>query len=182
MFKGTVLRRNKIVSSPHYAIILSEYNRLFKEHGKVNKLKFFDEFVSKKIPNITPQAWYGFVKKFEGQAGLIAAEVSNNKTSEVIAEEAVRDLAETLRTNKEAEAVGINNALNVGAALYEKIASKYLSGQTLTQFEESCLKDVLFKAMKAQDSRIHAIGKVREDHRQERILDQIFTNDTYSDE
>ena len=46
--------------------------------------------------------------------------------------------------------------------------------EKLETWEKKILADSLFKAMKAQDSRIHAIGKVRDDGREEEKLNRAF--------
>ena len=62
----------------------------------------------------------------------------------------------------------------------KEILKKYKDApEKLETWEKKILADSLFKAMKAQDSRIHAIGKVREDGREEEKLNRAFEDAAY---
>lgn len=174
--------RNRIVNHHAYPVILDLYNKELKEKGKVNKRRFFNEVIVPKIPNYTEASFYAFCKKFETEVGLAAATVQDyaHTISVPVSDAAATELATTMMENKRAEAKGINAALNVGAKFYEQLWEKYNTDpSSLTSFEASCLKDVMFKAMKSQDSRIHAIGKVREDDREEQKLRKTFDASAY---
>lgn len=174
--KATI--KNRIVNDPAYPVIIEMYNKELQEKGKVNKKRFYEEVIKKKIPSYTMSAWYQFIKRFETNVGLVAVGVEQQLSSK---QDADNGLQATLLTNEQATAKGIKAALNIGARFYNEILRKYQAGEILTKFEESCLKDAMFKAMKAQDSRIHAIGKVREDNREEQKLQKTFEDAAYGE-
>lgn len=172
-----MITKSRIASHPKYAVILHQYNEWLQRDGKVNSLKFFNEVIHPVFPEFHVQSWYLFVRKFKTSAGLIAAQAlgQGEAAAGTNADRELQTTARAMLTNDQATQRGISTALNLGAAFLEKLWKKYNeTPETLTDFERRCLSDAMFKAMKAQDSRIHAIGKVREDNRQQARFDKAF--------
>ncbi len=171
------LSTNRLATSPHYANILGEYNRQLKEKGKVSAAKFHREVIAPLIPDYKLASWYQFLARFKTTAGLAAANVAVVR-GRVSAQGPQNELAEnnlegTLMSNEMATQIGIQRALNIGADRLKEIM------ENPDQMTPKEAIDLLFKAMKAQDSRIGAIGKVREDNRQEEILHRAFKDAAY---
>ena len=161
------LRRNKIASSKYYPEILKEFNDIFARDGKVNKKKFYTEFVLPRI-KISYQGFMAFIGKFETEAGLAATAVLDRVAPATPVVEENRTIA-TLRDSAIATREGIARALNIGMdALQEIIENPHL----ISPKDRAML---LFAAMKAQDSRISATAKVRSD-----LREQVKFNKTFS--
>jgi len=86
-------------------------------------------------------------------------------------------LTQGFLTNAEATQKGINASLNVAL----------LTLQELLEHPELLLKippaqriELLFKAMRAQDSRISALKSVREDNREQARFERAFENAAYN--
>ena len=167
-----VLPTNKLASSPHYKIILNKYNQKLEQDGKVNNLKFYREEIIPLIPNYHIQSWYQFLHRFKATAGQIMAEAYNPKIKEQNKDKENK-LQTTLLNNEIATNLGIQIALNIGVGRLKDI----LANPQLMSAKDAI--DLIFKAMKAQDSRIHAIGKIREDNRKEDMFERIFSEVAY---
>lgn len=171
------LKTNRLVHHPAYPKILLQYNALLKNNGKVNDKKFYEEIVVKEIPGYHMQSWYQFLKRFKTSVGIVAADttpvapkpVAPGFTRTSMQEE----LSKTLMNNQVATSTGIQRALNIGSDRLQQI----MDNPELMSAKDAI--DLLFKAMKAQDSRIHAIGKVREDNREEEKLNRAFSDAAY---
>ena len=167
------LSSNRIATSPHYGKILAEYNDQLAKNGRVNNKKFFELVVSPLVPDYSLQAWYQFVNKFRTTAGLVAANVGVAPRSDPALEES--KLENTMMTIQQATSLGIQRALNIGAARLKQI----MENPELMTAKEAA--DLLFKGMKAQDSRIHAVGKIREDNREQEKFDRAFDAASYGE-
>ena len=87
----------------------------------------------------------------------------------------MKRLTGNIVSNQEATQRGISYALNLGAKFYEDLMTKYRNDpNSLTAYEQRIMSDSIFKAMKSQDSRIHALGKVREDSREQAKFEHAF--------
>lgn len=166
------LYTNKLASSPHYARILDEYNELLAARGKVNNLKFYRDVILPVIPNYHPQSWYQFLRRFKSTAGLMAVQVVN-QTPNTIRRDAENKLQNTFLSNEVATQMGIQYALNIGAAALEELMA---NPQLMTTKDAI---DLLFKAMKAQDSRIGAVAKVKQDDRRQAMFQRAFAQAAY---
>lgn len=166
------LKTNRIVSSPAYAKILHCYNEELRDRGKVNDKKFFETFVKPDIPNYSLQSWYKFLKRFKTEVGLIAAEPTL-KTSMQVNINAVEGVKKVMLSNQMATASLIQKALNIS----EEAAQKLIENPELLTTKERV--ELGLKAMKAQDSRIHAVGKLREDNREQERFDRTFADASY---
>ena len=171
-----MLTKSRLASHPQYAVILQQYNDLLKRDGKVNNMAFYRNVIAPVMPEFNIQSWYQFLKRFKTETGIIQARASDAGPTD-IRRETERELMTTLMTNDEATQAGITSALNLGAAFYSDLVKKYREHPNdLTPFEQKVLADALHKAMKSQDSRIHALGKVREDKREQDRFDRAFKN------
>ena len=161
------LATNRLASSPQYEKILHEYNQEFQRtSGRVNESKFYREVVLPALPNYHIQSWYQFLRRFKGTAGLISAHVVDQGARSVSADEENK-LQINLLGNDVATRLGIQRALNIGSARLEEIM---LNPQLMTTKDAV---ELLFKAMKAQDSRIHSIAKIKEDTRKQSEFEQL---------
>ena len=78
-------------------------------------------------------------------------------------------------SNEIAIKLGIQRALNIGAGALEEI---FRNPQLMTTKDAV---DLLFKAMKSQDSRIGAVAKIRKDNREQTAFQKAFDKASYSD-
>lgn len=169
-----MITKAQIAKNPSYPSILHDYNEEFKRtSGKVNNLKFYRDVISVRAPEVSQRAWYDFIRRFKSNAGAILATAAAVTPTNEIQGEA--PLMATLLKNDEATQIGIGAALNLGAAFYKRLWKKYNEDpNSLNQFEQKVLADSLHKAMKSQDSRIHALGKIREDGREQVKFERTF--------
>jgi hypothetical protein len=171
-------KTNKLVNHPAYEKILYQYNEVLKKDGRVNNKKFYEEVVKKEIPSYHMQSWYYFLKRFKTDTALLPAEVVPMPVGGVkgsFGEAVVGATSATILNNKEATASAISKALNIGNARLQEM----MENPQLMSAKDAI--DLVFKAMKAQDSRIHAIGKVREDNREEAKLEHAFSDASYGE-
>jgi hypothetical protein len=140
----------------------------------VNNKRFYEEVILKEIPTYNIQSWYYFLKRFRVANGIEAVTNLPSLTPEekTVAEQTV---GETMLNNKEATASAISKALNIGNTRLKEI----IENPQLMSAKDAI--DLVFKAMKAQDSRIHAIGKVHEDNREEFKLEKAFADQAYNE-
>jgi hypothetical protein len=164
-----VLPGNRLVSSPAYGKILESYNRILGEEGKVNDKKFYEEYVKPEV-NIGLQSWYYFLKRFRTAAGIVAAEMTTTARSPMLKDEGERKVAMTMMTNHEATAKMISRILNISADAAQEIIDDP------TRLTPEKRVELGLKIMKAQDSRIHAVGKLREDNREQEKFERTFND------
>lgn len=168
------LPSNILANHPSYRKILNEYKIQLERDGKVNNKKFWENIILPEIPTYALQTWYSFLNRYKTATGIQEAEVISTPTSNSeMRSVATEEFKVALLSNKDATSKGIAHALNIGADRLQQIME---NPQLMTAKEAM---DVFFKAMKAQDSRIHAIGKVREDNREEEKLTRAFSDDAY---
>lgn len=173
---------NRLANSPHYADILRMYNEQFAIKGKVNLRKFHRDVVLPLIPNYSYISLYQFVKRFASAAGLSIAvnkPLLERPTPEALAEQQ-EQFKKNLVTNAEAENEGINIALNL---VLKKL--KEIGDDPINNSKQITLKDAvgfLTQIMKTRDSRINAIGKVKEDNRVQAKFEHAFGNAAYETE
>lgn len=160
-------KSNALVHHPAYAKILHQYNEDLKRDGKVNNKQFFERVIAPEMPNYPMSSWYRFLKRFKLEHGIVEA-VLHDGAPRTIDDEAQTPVASTMRSNVIATAEMIQRILNISADAAQKIMD---DPSLLTQKERV---ELGLKAMKAQDSRIHAIGKVREDNREQERFDRAF--------
>ncbi len=188
--KLSALHTNRLVTHPAYAKILAQYNERLQTNGKVNNKKFYEEVIVPALPGYALQTWYSFLKRFVSPDGIIAAEVLNPRSIEAsllqpspavagsgvvptTSQNAIGEVRKTIASNQDATARGIQLALNIGNDRLKEI----IENPQLMSAKDAI--DLLFKAMKAQDGRVRAIGKVREDNREQEKFDRAFDNEAY---
>lgn len=173
------LKNNRIVASPEYKKIIYLYNEELKDKGKVNDKKFWETHITKLVPGYSMQSWYKFLKRFKTDIGLIENPVTRTGEDFAITGTnlaVTQKLAKTMLSNQLATAKFIQHALNVGAERAEEIANN----PSLLSAKDAL--DLALKAMRAQDSRIHAVGKIREDNREQERFEQAFSGAAYGDD
>ncbi len=168
------LSTNILVNHPSYRKVLAEYSRLLEQDGKVNNKKFWETIIVPEIPGYALQTWYSFLKRFQTTNGILEAEVSEVGPT-LIKDVATADTTKVMLSNKDATSKAIAMALNIGMDRLQSL----MENPNLMTAKEAI--DLVFKAMKAQDSRIHAIGKVREDNREEEKLTRAFDDASYGE-
>jgi hypothetical protein len=167
------LPTNRLATSPHYQKILHQYNNEYERTGgRVNDSKFYRDIILPLIPGYHLQSWYQFLRRFKTNAGLVAVTVVNEGPRSIAKHEEKR-LEQNTVDNEVATQMGINLALNIGA---ERLKEIFENPEIVTTKEAS---DLFFKAMKAQDSRIHAISKVKETNQKEEALQRLFNEAVY---
>lgn len=168
------LTTNTLATSPHYQRIMTEYNELYKRNGRVNASKFYREVVRPLIPNYSRQSFYNFLHRFRTSTGLALAVINNAmpgqlpKGSAPYGIDVDAELEHNMMSNQMATTLGIARMLNIGAdALQELINDP-------TKMSVRDRVELLLKAMKAQDSRMSAVSKIREDTRSQARFDREF--------
>lgn len=171
-----MVTKSKLAKNPKFPAIINSYNEILKRDGRVNNSQFYREYILPVIPDANYFAFYAYLRRFRTVEGLMPARHINDNSISALKEE-TEELQRTMLSNNEATQRGMRSALNLGAAFFEKLWERYNADpESLTPFEQKVLSDSLFKAMKAQDSRIHAIGKIREDNREEAKFNRAFDN------
>lgn len=174
-----MVTKSKMALNPKFPAILQQYNLLLQAHGKVNTSKFFKEIVQPDMPEVSFSSWYEFLRRFKTVNGIQPVTYVKAPEEKLLTE-AQRELANTLRANDEATQIGVKSALNLGARFFEMLWLKYTeTPENLSTFEKKVLSEALFKTMKAQDSRIHAIGKVKADSREEEKMARAFDESAF---
>lgn len=180
MFYGIILNmlkaspKNILVKHVAYAKILHQYNELLKKDGKVNDLKFYREVILPEIPNYKMASWYQFLKRFKSSAGIIAVDPNQTRESNTpMALDVEKETKATIMTNQEATAKLISSILNISASRAQDI----IDNPSLLTAKEAL--ELGLKGMRAQDSRIHAVGKIREDNREQERFEKAFDSSAY---
>ena len=166
------LSTNKLASHAAYAKIMHQYNECLIRDNRVNSKKFYENVILPEIPTYKLQSWYKFLKRFKTTAGLISVQVINGGPNTIKNSEE-NDLLNNLASNQVATELGIRRALNIGADRLKEI----LANPQLMTAKDAV--ELLFKAMRAQDSRINAISKVRKDTREEERFQRAFDEAAY---
>jgi len=164
---------NRLIKSRHYGKILQEYNAVYQRDGKVNSFKFYHEIVKPLIPGYGLGAWYNFLTRFKNATGLMAVTLINEGHLAVDPDKEERVLAGGMLSNDIATRQGIQSALNIGANRLRELND---NPQLMTAKDAI---DLLFKAMKAQDSRVAALGKIKADSREEEKFNREFNKAAY---
>lgn len=172
-----MITKSAIARHPKYPQILAVYREEFAANGgKVNDKKFWETNIHPIAPNFQLISWYRFIRTFRAKAGMVASHaIETVAAGPTTVEE--KKLETALMTNDAATALGIRMALNVGAKAFEEIINNPTVLLAMSPAERASF---LFKAMKAQDSRMHAIGKVREDGREQQKFERAFGDSAYS--
>lgn len=167
---------NRLASHLAYPKILSEYNARLARDGKVNAKKFYEEIVSKEIRDYSMSAWYQFLKRFETPQGLSVMGVKPREGSLTTSEGApVEDETKIIIVdNQRATADMIQRVLNISA----HAAQAVLDDPDLIPYEKRI--ELGLKVMKAQDSRVKAIGGMRADMRDQERFERAQDSAAYA--
>lgn len=172
----SILTRNRLTTSPYYADIICEYNNRLKKDGKVNVKRFHQEVIEPRIPAYKLAAWYKFLNKFETSAGLLAERATLVLTPRSDARSVEGELVDNLQDAAAATRIGIQRALAIGNEALKEL----LENPELMSSEKRA--DLLFKAMKAQDSRIQTVTMIRRDQREDKVFQKVFSEAAYGEE
>jgi hypothetical protein len=159
-------KTNKLATHLAYPKIMLQYNEWLKRDLKVNNKKFWEEVIRKEIPSYSLISWYKFLNKFKSDIGLKEVEVMPHPGNPNLAPVAIAEgeVALAMLSNQEALQVSIAAAMNISAAALKEI----MENPELIPAEKRA--ELFLKVMKAQDSRVKAIGTIRADNRdQERF-------------
>ena len=171
------LSTNTLATHPAFPKIVEAYNSRLKERGKVNAKKFYEEVILAEIPTYSLQSWYYFLKRVSTTDGIGEVSVHSPATVNVepaSADAALTDLRTTLLTNSEATQRAIQAALNISSDALQQI----LENPELLSMKERA--ELFVKIMKAQDSRVKAIGGMRADNREQERFDRMMDSAAYS--
>jgi len=166
------LSTNKLASHAAYAKIMHQYNECLIRDNRVNSKKFYETVILPEIPGYALQSWYKFLRRFKTTAGLVTVQVVNGGPN-TIKNSGENDLINNLANNQVATQLGIQRALNIGADRLKEI----LANPQLMTAKDAV--ELLFKAMRAQDSRINAISKIHKDTREEEKFQRVFDEAAY---
>ncbi len=160
---------NTLVAHPSYQKIMHLYNEELQHEGKVNNKKFYETVILKEMPEYHLQSWYQFLKRFKTDHGIIPATITGpSGLGTLSTPSAANDVARTMLSNQEATAKLVAGLLNISA----DAAADILADPTKLSPKDRL--ELGIKIMKAQDSRIHAVGKLREDNREQEKFDRAF--------
>lgn len=162
-----ILPSNALASSPHYEHILTEYNLRLARDGRVNAGSFHAEVIAPLIPEYQVASWYKFLRRFK-EAGNVQAGIAAAIDSTKPATPGAEIQEKVLLSNSTATAALVQKILNISALRAQEIIEH---PEMLTHKEAI---ELGLKVMKAQDSRIHAVGKLREDNREQEKFDRAF--------
>lgn len=167
-----VLSTNILATHPSYPKILTAYNEFLKRDGKVNNKKFWETVIVPEIPHYSMQSWYQFLRRFRTEAGLVA--VSANNSPLPSSQAAEMSLAGTLLSNNEAVTKAISMALNISVEALQDLMANPTSMSAEKRVE------LFLKVMKAQDSRVKAIGAIRADNREQERFDHAMDSAAFA--
>lgn len=166
------LSTNILANHPAYQKLMTAYNELLKRDGKVNNKKFYEDVILAEIPEYTMTSWYHFLKRFKTEAGIVPISVPTAHAPVAIGEVGA-ELKRTFLSNSEATQRAIASALNLSAEALQEI----IENPTLLSTEKRA--ELFLKVMKAQDSRVKAVGTIRADNREQERFDRAFDNASY---
>lgn len=182
---------NVLANHKACTLIISHYNRTLREDGKLNRRKFYLEVILPEIPGYTESAWYSFLRKYgddDGflelpKPGVLAKPPAPVAITGEIVEGALGSdspavnpdgaLAQVLLENKNAISDAINLALNISADALEEIR------QDPSLVPARIRAEFFLKVMKAQDSRVKAVGTMRADNREQERFDRAQNSALY---
>jgi len=169
------LSTNQLTSHPSFPKILAAYNEQLKEKGKVSGLKFYKEVVLAEIPGYDQSSWYYFLKRFKTSTGILPMAVGATRSNLAVSPvaEGMQELQKTLLSNSEATQRAIATSLNISVEALQEIAE---NPQLLSAEKRA---ELYLKVMKAQDSRVKAIGTIRADNRDQERFDRAMDSSAY---
>lgn len=160
---------NALVKSPHYDEVIGKYADRYRVNGYVPVVDFYKEVVAPLVPEMKYESFRVFIRKFERDAlaGKTQVMPEGSKTKKAV---------RVLLKGDEATRRGIELMLNIGQDALAEIAEK---PEILSAKERAALLPI---AMRAQDSRINAMARVRQDKRDQLAFEHVFGDAAYSEE
>ncbi len=168
--RGSRSYHNALAKSPHYDDVMREYGRQMNDAGQVPLAEFFKKHVAPIVPEMRYESFRVFIRKFEMDSLR-----DGNKDFMPLTPSAT-GVMKKLMKGDEATRKGIELMLNIGASALEEIAAH---PEKLTPKERVQLLPI---AMRAQDSRINAMARVRQDKRDQLAFEHVFGDAAYSEE
>lgn len=162
---------NQLVRSEHHDAIMAKYHERLAAAGKVHLKDFHREIIQPLLPGYGYNNFVIYINnlKADAAAGVALAPA-------VAQSPAVQEAFKTLMKADEATRRGIELALNIGASALEEIAK---DPSKLSVKDRALL---LNAAMRAQDSRINAMARVRQDKREQLAFEHVFGDAAYAEE
>jgi len=165
---------NALVKSPHHDTIMGAYYEMKKANGKVDLVSFHAEHVVPLLADFKYESFRQYIRKVEDPQ--FNPTVTGPDGLPVPASDTVFRLQNLIKKSSQSTREGIALALGIGLETLEGIAA----GTVLMSAKERT--DLLFKAMKAQDSRIAATRMIRQDNREQAIFENVFSDAAYQEE
>lgn len=142
------------MDSPQWTTLVELYSNELEKNGLVNKKKFYDSKVRPLMPTISYMSFLARIRRL-------------NKKSEPHLMEKISDAQEhTIRT------------LNAMLAIGEDTIRKILMDPDSVSPREKL--DMFFKAMRAQDSRMATLSRVKREDLESRLFMEKFANQAYA--
>lgn len=171
---GIINSNNKFFNSPAFEEVMKEYTQQLQALGNVNLTKFYRDFVSKRIPGLSYASFYRSIRRLNNQKLL---ESQNNALTETNSKLSVIKSAQQTQIDIANETrAGVAKAIAIGQAALEEI----LNNPDLIPIEKRA--ELLFKAMRAQDSRVIAIAAAKRSKREEQTFQHAFREAAYIDD
>lgn len=162
------MNKPNILDHPAYPKILQLFNDELQKNGKVNISKFYREVVSVEMPGMPARTFSYFVSKhLEPNGSLPALQPVPSELTQI---------QQTLLSNQQATEQGLQAALNIGSIALRELFNDPVA---LARMPKEKLADLMFKAMKAQDSRVGAIARMKDDRRAEEKFNRLLNNGIY---
>lgn len=172
--KGRQHFSNALVKSEYHDTIMGAFYEQKKANGKVALVDFHAEHVLPLLPDFKYESFRKYIQKLE-DTGLQPM-VTGPDGSIVPASDTVYRLQNLIKKSSQSTREGIALALGIGLETLEGVAS----GTVLMSAKERA--ELLFKAMKAQDSRIAATRMIRQDNREQVAFESVFSDAAYQEE
>jgi hypothetical protein len=168
-----VSKQNILANHSSYPKILEAYTLELSSTGKVNAKRFHETVIAKEIPGYALQSWYSFLRRFSTEAGLLPLQPAEGKDLGRV-DDAQMGLVKTLLTNSEATQAAVAHALNISATALKDI----MEHPELIPAKDRA--ELFLKVMKAQDSRVKAIGGMRADNREQERFERMQSSAAYA--
>ncbi len=166
------LSTNKLTNHPAYPKIIASYSELLKRDGKVNAKKFYETVILPEIPDYDMGSWYYFLKRFKTSVGIMPANARNDGPGSAVT--APAELEKVLLENKDATNRALALALNISVEALQDI----IDDPSLVPAEKRA--ELFLKVMKAQDSRVKAVGTIRADNREQEKFERAMESAAFS--
>lgn len=170
---------NAFTQSPLHNSIMERYHTLAMQ-GEVSLVDFHAENIAPVLPEYKYESFRTYIRKLEEDMKAMSIGLPNgasNKLGAPLPESvAIQRLKDLVVSSSRSTREGIALALGIGLETLQKIA--------LGQIEMSAKEraELLFKAMKAQDSRIAATRMIRQDNREQAVFESVFSEAAYQEE